>query len=585
MQQSAALQESILDARLQETASYIAKKCFQLLEIYQINFLDQVPTELLKNNKLYFILYKLATEFAKQPDKLLEVQRKLYEECAELYNNTLSKNQFADNRFQHPDWENKAYFNFVKRIYLLINKYVQDFIADIEELDRKELEHLQLYVKNIMGAISPSNFFFANPELLRATFESGGERLLEGIKNFLDDLVNNNGNLGVSITDLSAFTVGQNIAITPGKVIYQNDLMQLIQYTPTTKEVYATPILFIPPWINKYYILDLTPEKSLVKWLLDQGFTVFMISWANPGPELFDKKFENYMLEGPLTAINVITSKLRCNSVHMAGYCIGGTLLSCTLAYMKRRYDKRAITGSYFTTLLDFSEPGELGVFIDEYQLNLIEQLMNAKGYLDGRLLNIAFHMLRPNDLIWPYFVNNYLLGQKPRAFDLFYWNSDSTNLVSEMYNFYLRNMYLYNNLRKPGGITLDNVSIDLKEIFIPVFFISTEKDHIAPWQSTYAGVHLHGGPVTFVLAGSGHIAGIVNPPHKNKYGYRINENLVHTAKEWYETSEQHEGSWWPRWRDWLIQYDSNKIPARDPGTSGFSIIEDAPGSYVKKRI
>ena len=463
--------------------------------------------------------------------------------------------------------------------------YLESIFNNFENSNQHATEKLSLYIKNITEAISPNNLLLSNQELLQANIEDNGTKLLHGFNDFLADLINNNGHLSTTITDSDTFNVGKNLAITPGKIIYQNELIQLIQYTPTTPRVYEKPILFIPPWINKYYILDLTPEKSLVKWLVAQGFTVFMISWVNPDEKLAAKTWEHYLFEGPMAALDVITKNTSCQSVHLVGYCIGGTLLACMLAYMQHKNDNRAASGSYFNALLDFSVPGELGAFIDNNQLAILNHIMDKHGYLDGKLLDIAFHMLRPNDLIWPYFINNYLLGQKPIAFDLLAWNANSTNLPQNMANFYLQNMYLNNLLKTPGGITINNVPIELNKISIPILFVGAEKDHIAPWKSTYAGVHLHGGKVTFVLSEPGHIVGIINPPEKNKYGFKTNQHIYHTPEQWLQASTRHAGSWWPFWKQWLISECSQQIPVKKRQISKASIIENAPGAYALKRI
>jgi polyhydroxyalkanoate synthase len=415
--------------------------------------------------------------------------------------------------------------------------------------------------------------------------ESGGENLVKGLEHLLDDLERGKGQLSIKMTDYDAFKVGQNIASTPGKVVYQNDLMQLIQFSPTTDKVLRRPLLIIPPWINKYYILDLRPKNSFIKWAVDQGITVFIVSWVNPDEELSAKSFEDYMLEGPLAALDQIKLATGETEVNAVGYCLGGTLLASTLAYMAAKGDQRVASATFLTTMTDFSEAGELSVFIDEEQLQLLEERMNEKGYLDGGTMATSFNMLRANDLIWSFVVNNYLLGKDPFPFDLLYWNSDSTRMPARMHSFYLRNMYQNNLLIEPGGITLGGEPIDLRRITVPVFMLSTREDHIAPWKSTYAGTQIFGGPIKFVLSASGHIAGVVNPPAAGKYCHWTNTKLPKTPDAWLETAKQNEGSWWTEWYRWLAKQGGGTVAARVPGAGGLTAIEDAPGSYVAVRI
>ena len=571
----------------------IADNYIKLLEIYKNDFINEIPINLLQLSRFFTIYREVGNWFLKKPEVIYKLHIEFLKDffllhhniVNKLFNNATDENKI-DRRFQHPYWDQQTYFYLIKETYLAINRYTRVFIDQIEGVDDKTLVQFKIYVKNILDTFSPSNFLPTNPELIAATINSSGENLLKGFDHFLRDLVKNMGHFNISMTDFDAFKVGHNLAITPGKVIYQNDLVQLIQYLPTTKKVYEKPILFIPPWINKYYLLDITPEKSLVKWLVDQGFTVFMISWISPGLELAHKKFEDYMLEGPVQCMEQVLAITNAPSLHLVGYCLGGTLLGCTLAYMQHSHDNRVASGSYFTTMLDFSNPGELEIFIDEQQINALEKIMNEKGYLDGRLLDMAFNSLKPNDLIWPHFINNYLLGEEPRPSELHYWNADSVHLIANTYKYYLRNMYLYNLLCKPGGIILNNVPIDLKKITTSVCFISTEKDHITPWKATYLGTQLHSGLVTFVLTDFGHIRGIINPPRENnKCGYRVNNNMVEDPDEWLRNSVRHENSWWPFWKQWLLQHGEKRVLAREIKKSGANIIEDAPGSYVLKQI
>lgn len=491
----------------------------------------------------------------------------------------------TDRRFFDESWNEYAAFDYIKQFYLLASKFILDTSIENEHIDEKLSRQIDFYTKQWLDALSPTNFVATNPTVIKETIESNGENLINGAKAMYEDFMRGKGQrLLTRMTDYSSFEVGKNIATTAGKVIFQNELMQLIQYTPTTKTVFETPLLIVPPWINKYYILDLREENSFIKWAVDQGHTVFIISWKNPDESYADIKFEDYMLKGILTALDNIKTETDIARINTIGYCIGGTLLAATNAYLATKRTKPIKTSTYFTTMLDFEEPGDLGVFIDELQLDKLDADMEKDGYLDGSTMATVFNMLRANDLIWPFFINNYLLGKGPTAFDLLYWNSDSTRLPVKTHSFYLRKCYLHNLLREPGGITLDGTPIDLTKIKTPNYFISTREDHITPWKSNYAGAKLMSGPTHFVLGGSGHIAGIINPPNKNKYQYWTNDTIVDDADAWLDNAKQHDGSWWPDWQKWIKPHAGKKIPARSPGTK-LKALEDAPGSYVKERI
>jgi polyhydroxyalkanoate synthase len=454
-------------------------------------------------------------------------------------------------------------------------------VQDVDGLDAKTAQKVDFYTRQFVDAMAPSNFVMTNPEVLRLTAESRGENLVRGLENLLSDLERGDGRLQISMTDRSAFKVGENLAVTPGKVVFENALMQLIQYAPATETVARRPLLIVPPWINKYYILDLKPANSFVKWAVEQGHTVFMVSWVNPDATLAAKSFEDYMLEGPLAALDAIERATGEREVNIIGYCLGGTLTACLLSWMQAKGDDRIKSATFFTTLTDFAEPGELSVFIDEEQLAALESKMNEKGYLEGSAMATTFNMLRANDLIWSFVVNNYLKGQDPFPFDLLYWNSDSTRMPAAMHSYYLRNMYQKNLLREPGGLTMAGVPIDLGTIKTPSFFVSTREDHIAPWKATYAATQLFGGPVRFCLAGSGHIAGVVNPPTAVKYNHWTSTKTPKTPDAWLESATAVEGSWWPEWQKWVARHAGGKVPARVPGAGGLPAIEDAPGRYV----
>ncbi|MGH8726945.1 MAG: class I poly(R)-hydroxyalkanoic acid synthase [Burkholderiales bacterium] len=490
-----------------------------------------------------------------------------------------------DKRFKDDLWVKNYLFDFMKQCYLLTSRHVQSAVKQVEGLDPHTAKKVAFYTRQMVDALSPGNFATTNPQVLKATLESGGENLLKGLSHMLEDLERGKGKLRLKLTDLNAFRLGENIAATPGKVVFQNDLMQLLQFDPSTEKVRKTPLLITPPWINKFYILDLKPKNSFIKWAVDQGHTVFVISWVNPDESLAHKSFADYLLEGPLAALDAIEQATGEKQANIVGYCIGGTLIAGTLAYMAAKRDNRAKSATFFTSLVDFSDVGELSVFIDEEQLQLMEHHMNQKGYLEGSHMADAFNLLRENDLIWSVVINNYLLGREPMPFDLLYWNSDSTRMPAAMHSFYLRNMYQRNLLKQPGGITLAGVAIDLRKIKVPLYFLSTREDHIAPWKSTYGGTQLVSGPVRFVLGGSGHIAGVINPPQAKKYCYWTNEQLPKDPEQWLAGAAQHEGSWWDDWAKWAAQFTGKQVPIRKPGGGKLRPIENAPGSYVKLRI
>jgi len=495
----------------------------------------------------------------------------------------------GDHRFKDAQWEEHFLFDFIKQSYLITARHVHDNVCCIEGLDEISQKKVNFFTRQFIDALAPSNFAATNPEVMRETVRSHGQNLLKGFNNLLRDIEEGDGQLRVKMTDPSAFEMGKNVASTPGKVIFQNEMIQLIQFNPTTREQYKRPLLIIPPWINKYYILDLRESNSFIKWATDQGHTVFVISWVNPDAKLAKKGFDDYMTEGALTAIDVVCQQTGEKEINMIGYCLGGTLLGSTMGYMAakklKNTDPRIASATFFVALLDFSIPGELGVFIDEGQIASLEKKMEERGFLEGSEMGTTFNMLRSNDLIWSFVVNNYLMGKDPFPFDLLYWNSDSTRMPYKMHSYYLRNMYLNNLLREPGGITLLDTPIDLSKVKTPSYFISTIEDHIAPWRSVYLGSTALGGPVRFALGGSGHIAGIVNPPSANKYGFWTNDARPATPDEWFEGAKQHEGSWWTDWQKWITRLNDDKVPARDPAKGKFKPLEDAPGSFVKFRL
>jgi len=523
---------------------------------------------------------------------LTDAQLKMWQDSMKLWagmsagGGSVIEPERGDRRFRSERWNDGSVFDFLKQSYLLAARYIEDVVGSVEGLDEKRARQLAFYARQYADAMSPTNFALTNPDVINETVESGGKNLVRGLNNMLEDLKKGEGKLRISMTDTEAFELGVNVATTAGKVVFENELMQLIQYEPTTQKVYKRPLLVIPPWINKFYILDLRAENSFIRWALDQGHTVFVISWVNPDAPLADKGFEDYLLQGPAAAMDAMekaTGERECNVI---GYCLGGTLLAALLSYNKSIGDARIKSATFFTAMIDFAEPGDLGVYIDDMQLAALEQKMSEQGYLEGADMSNAFNMLRSNDLIWSFVINNYLLGKDPAAFDLLYWNSDSTRMPARMHSEYLRTMYLENRFKEPGGIVLDGVPIDVNTVDTPSYFLSTVEDHIAPWKSTYMGARLFKGPVKFVLGGSGHIAGVVNPPASNKYCYWTRTGkLADSADAWFESAKRNEGSWWPDWARWVKRHAGAQVSARKPGAGKLKAIEDAPGRYVKLRL
>ncbi len=540
---------------------------------------------------------EMTSRLMSDPQKLMEAQVSLWQDYMNLWQTTARRMMGqpadpviqpgpGDRRFKDEAWQDNQVFDFIKQSYLLTARWLQSTVTDIDGLDSKSAQKVDFYTRQFVDAMAPNNFAMTNPEVLRATAESGGENLVKGLQHLLEDLERGKGKLQVRMTDLNAFEVGRNLAVTPGKVMFQNNLMQLLQYEPATEQVAKRPLLIIPPWINKFYILDLKPANSLIKWLTEQGHTVFVISWVNPD-ETLAKESSDYMRDGPLAALDIVEKLTGEKTINAIGYCLGGTLLACTLAYLTAKKQQDRITSATFlTTMVDFTDAGELSVFVDEEQLAAMEQRMSQQGYLEGSAMANTFNMLRANDLIWSFVINNYLLGKEPFPFDLLYWNSDSTRMPAAMHSFYLRNMYQENLLCKAGGLTLADVPIDLTKIKTPTFILSTKEDHIAPWKSTYAATQLYKGPVKFALAASGHIAGVVNPPAAKKYNHWINnaETLPASPDDWLAGAEAQPGSWWPEWQKWVSAFSNGTVPARKPGDHKVKPLADAPGSYVKVR-
>jgi polyhydroxyalkanoate synthase len=536
-----------------------------------------------------------AMKLAENPIQMIEAQADLWAQYSSLWQNTLQRMtgneaepvatpDAGDRRFKDAEWSNNIIFDYIKQSYLLTSRWLVDQTGHTEGLEPHLAKKVDFFTRQFVDAISPTNFVATNPTVLKETLETRGENLLKGLQNILSDMERGHGQLRISQTDMEAFSVGENIAVTPGQVVFQNELMQLIHYEPTTETQFETPLLIIPPWINKFYILDLRPENSFIKWATDQGHSVYVISWINPTEELRHKDFTSYMMDGPLAALEAIKTDIGIQKVNAIGYCLGGTLLSATLAYAAKKNMDSFASATFFTTLVDFEKAGELSVFVDEDQIQAIERKMRDKGFLDGAEMASTFNSLRSNDLIWSFVVSNYLMGKEPFPFDLLFWNSDSTRLPEAMHSFYLRNMYQKNLMREPGGISMGNVPINLGDIDVPTYFLATKEDHIAPWPGVYQGMKRFGGESKFVLAASGHIAGVINPPAAEKYSYWTNEKKLDEQGDWLESSVEKPGSWWVDWQSWILSNTGLKVPARIPGKGKLSRIEAAPGSYVKVR-
>jgi polyhydroxyalkanoate synthase len=553
---------------------------------------DKPPTEL---GELVKTFSAVAEYWLSDPDRANEIQTKIGKAYLDLWGNSvrrLAGEEAApvispmprDKRFADPEWKSNQFFDFILQLYLLTARWADDLVRDAEGLDPHTRKKAAFYVQQVTNAISPSNFVLTNPEVLRETLTSNGDNLVRGMKMLAEDIEAGHGTLRIRQSDPSNLQVGVNMATTPGKVIYQNELMQLIQYSPATESVLRTPLLIVPPWINKFYILDLKPEKSFVKWCVDQGVTVFVISWVNPDKSLGDKTWEDYMKEGPLAAMDAIERVTGEMKVHTMGYCVGGTLLATTLAWLAEKRRVRVTSATFLAAQVDFTHAGDLLVFVDEEQISSIERDMKASGVLEGAKMAMAFNMLRSNDLIWSYVVSNYLKGKTPSSFDLLHWNSDATRMPAANHSYYLRHCYLENRL-STGTMVLDNTLLDLSKVKVPVYNLATREDHIAPADSVLYGSQFFGGPVKYVLSGSGHIAGVVNPPSSGKYQYWTNDNIKDvTLTDWIKGAKEHKGSWWPDWRQWLETIDPEHVAPRDVGAAALPAIEDAPGSYVRVR-
>ncbi len=581
--------------------STIASKYFQVYQKIANKKIGDtnIPNDPLQLNKLFL---KLFNKIFSDPDLIIKYQMNFFkgqldtiESIFQRYYPTspssvqeIKTTDKKDKRFKDNVWEEHSTFAWFKEAYFTYSHWLEEIIKELpkDDFNYVEIRRLNFVIKQFLDAIAPTNFPSTNPEVLRAFFDTAGENFIKGLDNLLVDLDNSNQGVQIQTSDNSKFSLGENIATTEGKVVYQNEIMQLIHYKPLSAKNYSIPILIISPFINKYYVMDLNPEISLVKWLLEQNYSVFLISWVNPDESLAQKNFEDYMMKGPIAAIDYISNKLGIKQVNAMGYCIGGTLLTATLAYMKSINDHRIKAASFMTTLVDFENAGDLSIFVDDHFINEISRYIKSSGgCLEGRDMATTFNLLRSNDMIWPFYVNNYLLGKDAFPFNLLYWNSDSVRMPMALHLFYLKNMYKDNLLKAPGGIILNNIAIDVNNIDIPCFAVAAKSDHIVPWQSAFNSIKLFAGHITFALSEAGHVAGMINHPTKNKYSYWVSDqnfDKSYSHDEWLQTTKEQNGSWWIYWHEWAKQHSGELVDAQDLEKIHLNIIENAPGSYVK---
>ena len=530
--------------------------------------------------------------------KVVEAQWSLWQSQQQLMLNTTAKllgvtaqtddvtaPGAGDRRFKDQAWSENPLFSHLKQSYLLNARWLEQMLDSVEGLEPEARRNLEFYNQQIIDAIAPTNFAMTNPVVLRSTLDTKGQNLLDGVANLLKDMEQSKGSLKISQTDPEAFEVGENLAISPGQIVFENELFQLIQYAPSTEKVYRRPLLIVPPWINKYYILDLRPENSLIKWCVEQGHSVFVMSWVNPDESYRDKTFDHYVCDGIVAALDAVERATGESKVNAVGYCIGGTLLGIALGYLAAKKDSRIASATYLVAQMDFEEAGCLRVFTTPEQTAMLEPELEEKGYLDGWQMASAFNLLRANDLIWPFVINNYLLGKSPRAFELLHWNADSTRFPAQLLRDYLREMYQENALARAGAFKVNGEAIDLRAVSVPSFILATKEDHISPPRSVFKSLERFSGENRFVLAGSGHIAGVINPPAAGKYHYWTSDSDEREDFDsWFESAVEHKGSWWPEWRRWLARRAGKKVAAREPGAGELRCLEAAPGSYVKER-
>ncbi|MBA2709055.1 MAG: class I poly(R)-hydroxyalkanoic acid synthase [Tatlockia sp.] len=576
------------DEELRKIMQTVAEKSMRILAGYK-----NKPAQFSKLLQQYIDLTKdfqlLISIILKNPEEVWRMQMAYWQDAFSLAQEQMNHwmdgkpMPISDRRFSSEEWVNNPFFNFMSQHYLLASEHMNSLLEHIEYGDKQMAKRVQFFTRQYLDGLSPANFLHTNPQLMAETLQSHGKNLLLGLQNLLTDIEAGPSRLIIKMTDSDAFSVGKNLATTPGKVIYRNEMMELIQFKPQTEQVKTIPLLIIPPWINKYYIMDLSTNNSFVGWLVKQGITVFIISWVNPDKSYKSKGLFNYLKDGPMTAIEIIQKQLKVKQVNTLGFCIGGTLLACTLAYLKAHNQNPVKSATFLAAMIDFSDPGDISVFIDEQQILRIEEEMHSKGFLDGRFMASTFNSLRANDLVWSFFIKHYLQGQNPVPFDILFWNADVTNMPAKMHSQYLRWMYLHNDLIKPGKIKLNNTPLDVTKIDIPTFFVSTQKDHIAPWKTTYLGFQKMGGKKRFLLGGSGHIAGIINSPDAKKYGFHRNHSTDQTAEDWLASASEHPGSWWPEWLKWLNGESGRRIKAPEFAKLPYPGLINAPGTYVYK--
>lgn len=551
----------------------------------------QIPVPLAEFSELFGTLWNdhqtIVNAIFTQPEQTSHIQIIYLQDAIQLLHDQLlfwqegKMKPITDKRFASKEWVNNPFFNLLSQQYLLASEHLNLLLKKLEFNDASLARRAEFFINQYLDALSPTNFLYTNPQLITETIQSQGTNLLRGMHNFITDIDTDSQQLVIKMTDVNSFKPGMNLAVTAGNVIFKNELMELIQYTPVTSKICSVPLLIIPPWINKYYILDLSPQNSMIRWLVEQGIHVFVISWINPGTDYANKGLYNYINEGPMAAIKIIQAQLNVTQVNALGFCIGGTLLAMLLAYYKTQQESPISSATFLATMIDFSDTGDIAVFIDEKQISKLEEHMQIKGYLEGHIMAGAFNSLRARDLIWSFFIKNYLQGKTQTAFDILYWNADSTNMPALMHSQYLRWMYLHNDLIKPGKIHINGSPLDVSQIDVPTFFVSTQKDHIAPWQTTYKGFQNIKGKKRFLLGGSGHIAGIIIPPGSDKYGYYQNDTCASTPENWLANATLYSGSWWPEWLSWLKGESGCLINAPDIATLPYQAIMAAPGSYV----
>ena len=530
---------------------------------------------------------------SKNPARMMEMQWSWWQGQIHIYQNVLMRSvakdvapfiqpESGDRRFNSPLWQEHPNFDLLSQSYLLFSQLVQNMVDVVEGVPDKVRYRIHFFTRQMINALSPSNFLWTNPEVIQQTVAEQGENLVRGMQVFHDDVMNSGKYLSIRMVNSDSFSLGKDLAYTPGAVVFENDIFQLLQYEATTENVYQTPILVVPPFINKYYVLDLREQNSLVNWLRQQGHTVFLMSWRNPNAEQKELTFADLITQGSVEALRVIEEITGEKEANCIGYCIGGTLLAATQAYyVAKRLKNHVKSATYMATIIDFENPGSLGVFINEPVVSGLENLNNQLGYFDGRQLAVTFSLLRENTLYWNYYIDNYLKGKEPSDFDILYWNSDGTNIPAKIHNFLLRNLYLNNELISPNAVKVNGVGLNLSRVKTPSFFIATQEDHIALWDTCFRGADYLGGESTLVLGESGHVAGIVNPPSRNKYGCYTNAAKFENTKQWLDGAEYHPESWWLRWQAWVTPYTGEQVPARNLGNAQYPSIEAAPGRYV----